>query len=226
VRSLPHPLASLEKLITEGSNRPSTFDFLSKLLASANSFSSLFNERVVASLLRLVAEVIQVDELRDSTFLALDMLRSLSPAVLSSVAEPLMAGLSRVFVNNADRIQFVFSPSSSPLLFPPSSPPVDADASLSHSSATEWNLLFALFSATAQQEAAAKISVDLLRQLAAGQLGATLHHENYAAFLQTLAGFAHVAQDRKTLPDRSTCVTFSFSVREQQLLTRSSRLQG
>ncbi|GAA5880201.1 hypothetical protein JCM8547_006589 [Rhodosporidiobolus lusitaniae] len=153
---------------------PSTFDFLSRLLASANSFSSLFNERVVASLLRLVAEVIQVDELRDSSFLALDMLRSLSPAVLNSVAEPLMAGLSRVFINNAGRIE----------------------------SATEWNLLFALFSATAQQEAAAKISMDLLRQLAAGQLGASLHHENYAAFLQTLAGFAHVAPGGKTLAER------------------------
>ncbi|GAA5889769.1 hypothetical protein JCM6882_004317 [Rhodosporidiobolus microsporus] len=153
---------------------PSTFDFLSRLLASSNSFSSLFNERVVASLLRLVAEVIKVDELRDSTFLALDMLRSLSPAVLSSVAEPLMAGLSRVFVENAGRVH----------------------------SATEWNLLFALFSATAQQEEAAKISMDLLRSLAAGQLGAKLGHENYAAFLQTLAGFAHVAPAGKVLPER------------------------
>ncbi|GAA6035516.1 hypothetical protein JCM8097_000294 [Rhodosporidiobolus ruineniae] len=154
---------------------PSTFDFLSKLLAASNSFSSLFNERVVASLLRLVAEVIKVDELRDSTFLALDMLRALSPAVLSSVAEPLMAGLSRVFAENASRLH----------------------------SATEWNLVFALFSATAQQEAAAKISMDLLRQLAAGQLGATLHHENYAAFLQTLAGFAHVVPASKPGPERA-----------------------
>ncbi|GAA5913880.1 hypothetical protein JCM8208_004987 [Rhodotorula glutinis] len=148
---------------------PSSFDFLQRLLASANSFSSLFNERVVASLLRLVAEVIKSDELRDSCFLALDMLRSLSPAVLSSVAEPLMAGLSRVFLENAARV---------------------------HSS-TEWNLLFALFSATSEQEAAAKISMDLLRQLAAGQLGAHLHADNYAAFLKTLAGFAHVAPSNK-----------------------------
>ena len=86
---------------------PPSFDFLQRLLASANSFSSLFNERVVASLLRLVAEVIKSDELRDSCFLALDMLRSLSPAVLSSVAEPLMAGLSRVFLENAARVQCV-----------------------------------------------------------------------------------------------------------------------
>ncbi|GAA5939550.1 hypothetical protein JCM3775_004858 [Rhodotorula graminis] len=148
---------------------PSSFDFLQRLLASANSFSSLFNERVVASLLRLVAEVIKSDELRDSCFLALDMLRSLSPAVLSSVAEPLMAGLSRVILENAARVH----------------------------SPTEWNLLFALFSATSEQEAAAKISMDLLRQLAAGQLGARLHADNYAAFLKTLAGFAHVAPSNK-----------------------------
>ncbi|BGP04186.1 GDP/GTP exchange factor for ARF [Rhodotorula toruloides] len=148
---------------------PTTFDFLSRLIAHANSFSSLFNERVVAALLRLIAEVIKIDELRDSCFLALDMLRSLSPPVLSSVAEPLMAGLSRVFLENAARVH----------------------------STTEWNLLFALFSATAQQEEAAKISMDLLRQLASGQLGTSLHADNYAAFLQTLAGFAHVAPSNK-----------------------------
>ncbi|GAA6009496.1 hypothetical protein JCM10207_003803 [Rhodosporidiobolus poonsookiae] len=156
---------------------PMTFDFLSRLLASSNSFSSLFNERVVASLLRLVAEVIKFDDLRDSTFLALDMLRALSPNVLGSVAEPLMSGLSKVFVENAARVQ----------------------------SATEWNLLFALFSATAQQEAAAKVSMDLLRQLASGKLGARLDHDNYAAFLQTLAGFAHVggAQQQGKVPERT-----------------------
>lgn len=85
--------------------RPIAFDFLSRLLASASCFSSLFNERVVASLLRLIAVVITEDELRDSTFLALDMLRSLAPAVLSSVAEPLMAGLSKLFLENADRVE-------------------------------------------------------------------------------------------------------------------------
>ncbi|GAA5882904.1 hypothetical protein JCM1840_000744 [Sporobolomyces johnsonii] len=144
---------------------PTTFDFVSKLLASANSFSSLFNERVVVCLLRLVAEVIKVDELRDSTFLALDMLRSLSGPVLSTVAEPLMAGLSRVFVENVDRIH----------------------------SPTEWNLVFALFSATAQQEEAAKISLELLRQLGASQLAGGLQNDNYASFLQVLGSFANVA---------------------------------
>ncbi|GAA5949414.1 hypothetical protein JCM21900_004055 [Sporobolomyces salmonicolor] len=144
---------------------PTTFDFVSKLLGSANSFSSLFNERVVASLLRLVAEVIKVDELRDSAFLALDMLRSLSVPVLSTVAEPLMAGLSRVFVENADRIH----------------------------SPTEWNLVFALFSATAQQEEAAKISMELLRQLGASQLTGGLQNDNYASFLQVLGSFANVS---------------------------------
>lgn len=92
-------------MLTRPFHRPTTFDFLSRLLSSANSFSSLFNERVVASLLRLLNEVIKVDELRDSTFLALDTLRSLSPPVLATVAEPLMAGLSKLFVENTDRIQ-------------------------------------------------------------------------------------------------------------------------
>ncbi|KAK4697919.1 golgi-specific brefeldin A-resistance guanine nucleotide exchange factor 1, partial [Phenoliferia sp. Uapishka_3] len=143
---------------------PLVFDFLSKLLAAANSFSSLFNERVVASLLRLVAIVIQEKELRDSTFLALDMLRSLSPPVLSSVAEPLMRGLTKVFDENASAIQ----------------------------STTEWNLIFALLSATIQQEEAAKLSFELMRRLASGEVGAGLGAENYASFLQVLAGFANV----------------------------------
>ncbi|GAA5869908.1 hypothetical protein JCM16303_001838 [Sporobolomyces ruberrimus] len=155
---------------------PTTFDFLSRLLSSANSFSSLFNERVVASLLRLLNEVIKVDELRDSTFLALDTLRSLSPPVLATVAEPLMAGLSKLFVENTDRIQ----------------------------SPTEWNLVFALFSVTSQQEAAAKISMELLKQLAAGQLGAGLQAENYASFLQVLGSFASAAPpSSKQQPERA-----------------------
>lgn len=47
-----------------------------------------------------------MDELRDSTFLALDTLRSLSPPVLATVAEPLMAGLSKLFIENSERIQY------------------------------------------------------------------------------------------------------------------------
>ncbi|SCV67937.1 BQ2448_58 [Microbotryum intermedium] len=145
---------------------PIMFDFLSKLLAAANSFSSLFNERVVAALLRLCAVVVTEDELRDSTFLAIDMLRSLSPAVLASVAESLMAGLARLFHESADRIQ----------------------------SKTEWNLIFALFSATIQQEAAAKISFELMQKLAAGKKDdkAKLGPNNYASFLVVLVAFANV----------------------------------
>lgn len=86
-------------------DRPTTFDFFSKLLAAAASFSSLFVERVVAALLRLVFVVMQRDELKDSTLLALDILRSLPPTVLSSVAEPLMLGLSRVLIVNISRIE-------------------------------------------------------------------------------------------------------------------------
>lgn len=78
---------------------------MSRLIGSASSFSGLFNERVVAALLRLIAEIIKVDELRDSCFLALDTLRTLPPPVLSSVAQSLMAGLSKVFLENASRVR-------------------------------------------------------------------------------------------------------------------------
>ncbi|SGY37639.1 BQ5605_C003g01849 [Microbotryum silenes-dioicae] len=145
---------------------PIMFDFMSKLLSAANSFSSLFNERVVAALLRLCAVVVAEDELRDSTFLAIDMLRSLSPAVLASVAESLMVGLARLFHESADRIH----------------------------SKTEWNLIFALFSATLQHEAAAKISFELMQKLAAGKKDdkAKLGPNNYASFLVVLVAFANV----------------------------------
>lgn len=63
-----------------------------------------------------------------------------------------------------------------------------------HRSATEWNLLFALLSATAQEEEAAKISMEFLRHLASGRLGAKLSGDNYAAFLQTLAAFGHIVR--------------------------------
>ncbi|KAK4046649.1 GDP/GTP exchange factor for ARF [Microbotryomycetes sp. JL201] len=145
---------------------PIVFDFLSKLLSAASSFSSLFNERVVASVLRLAAIVIREEELRDSTFLALDMLRSLPQPILASVAEPLMAGMARLFAEGADRVE----------------------------SETEWNLIFALFQATIQQEEAAKISFELMRQLAAGKKTdkVKLGPNNYAKFLHVLVAFANV----------------------------------
>lgn len=180
--------------LTSGSCRPIAFDFLGRLLSSAGSFSSLFNERVVASLLRLAVVVIKEDELRDSTFLALDMLRSLTPPVLSSVAEPLMTGLSKLFIENADRIQCV----------PPALSP-DLANGPRNSSSTEWNLIFALFSATLQQEEAAKLSFDLMRRLASGQLGTGLREDNYASFLQVLAGFANVAATNAKSAERARC---------------------
>jgi brefeldin A-resistance guanine nucleotide exchange factor 1 len=54
-------------------------------------------------------------------------------------------------------------------------------------------LIFSLFQATIQQEEAARLSFELMKQLAAGQLGAGLVPENYAAFLHVLSAFANVA---------------------------------
>lgn len=53
--------------------------------------------------------------------------------------------------------------------------------------------MFALFTATLLQEEAAKVSFDLMRRLASGSLGTGLRSDNYASFLQVLAGFANVA---------------------------------
>lgn len=77
-----------------------------------------------------------------------------------------MAGLSRLFLDSADQIE----------------------------SETEWNLIFALFSATMGQEEAAKISFELMRALAAGRKEdkARLGLNNYAGFLRVLVEFASV----------------------------------
>ena len=69
--------------------------------------------------------------------------------------------------------------------------------------------MFALFTATLQQEEAAKLSFDLMRRLAAGQLGTGLSMDNYAAFLQVLAGFANVVGTTSKTSDRPRLVSCS-----------------
>jgi brefeldin A-resistance guanine nucleotide exchange factor 1 len=77
------------------------------------------------------------------------------------------------------------------------------------SSTTEWNLIFALFSATIQQEEAAKLSFELMRQLASGKLGVGLTSDNYASFLQVLSGFANVGTSTVKPAERARCVQSS-----------------
>lgn len=50
-----------------------------------------------------------------------------------------------------------------------------------------------------QQEEAAKLSFDLMRRLASGQLGAGLRDDNYASFLQVLSGFAVVGERARSV---------------------------
>lgn len=91
------------------------------------------------------------------------------------------------------------------------------------SSSTEWNLIFALFSATLQQEEAAKLSFDLMRRLASGQLGTGLREDNYASFLQVLAGFANVAATNAKSAERARWASHPFSSKEVPALMGLSR---
>ena len=102
------------------------------------------------------------DEMRDQVFLALDALRTLPKPFLTSLSEQTAGGVSRILVDNPKAIR----------------------------SATEWNLVFALWSSTAVSEEAAAISFELISQLAAGQLADGLGAENFVGFVKVLNDFA------------------------------------
>jgi brefeldin A-resistance guanine nucleotide exchange factor 1 len=103
--------------------------------------------------------------MRDQVFLALDSLQMLPQPMMSILSEQIAAGLSRILVENPQAIR----------------------------SATEWNLVFALWSATAAKEEAAVTSFSLISQLAAGQLAIGLNADNFVGFVRVLNDFATVA---------------------------------
>lgn len=103
--------------------------------------------------------------MRDQVFLALDSLQTLPQPMMSILSEQIAAGLSRILVETPQAIR----------------------------SATEWNLVFALWSATAAKEEAAITSFSLVSQLAAGQLANGLNADNFVGFIRVLNDFATVA---------------------------------
>ena len=105
------------------------------------------------------------DEMRDQVFLALDALQTLPQPIMNILSEQIAAGLSRVLLENPAAIK----------------------------SATEWNLVFALWSATAVKEEAAVTSFALIGQLAAGQLAGGLSADNFVGFIRVLTDFATAA---------------------------------
>ena len=104
----------------------------------------------------------QKDDLRDQVFMALDVLRTLPKPTLAALSWQTAAGLSRLLLENPKATR----------------------------SATEWNLVFALWISTAVKEEAAALSFDVISQLATGHLGDGLGAENFVGFVKVLNAFA------------------------------------
>ncbi|KAF9518905.1 hypothetical protein BS47DRAFT_1379647 [Hydnum rufescens UP504] len=95
---------------------PLVFQHISGLLSSAVRFSVLLIERTVVGLLRIALILAAKPSLRDQLYIALDLLGSLPPVIVSAVAEQLTAGIALIIKQHRDVI----------------------------SSSTEWGLVFAL----------------------------------------------------------------------------------
>lgn len=83
------------------------FEHLAKILNNAQSFSPLFVERAVAGVLRLQGAAVAREDFHEQFFLALDVLRSLPPTIMVSVAEPMVQGICRIVGEHSTIFQYV-----------------------------------------------------------------------------------------------------------------------
>ncbi|KAF8630385.1 hypothetical protein AX15_002943 [Amanita polypyramis BW_CC] len=116
---------------------PVVFEHLSALLATSTQYSALLIERAVVSLLRLCLILAQEAALRDQVYVSFDLLSSLPSSVAGSVGEQVVSGVILIIEKNKEII----------------------------SSATEWNLVFALIRSTMPHPEAARLSFDLITGL-------------------------------------------------------------
>ncbi|EIW72629.1 hypothetical protein TREMEDRAFT_41874 [Tremella mesenterica DSM 1558] len=145
---------------------PITFEYISSLLSSAQSYSVLLIERAVVGLLRLCLVVSETADLRDQLYIALDVLRSLPSTVLNAVSEQLMAGIAKILEKDSSVVK-------------------------SH---TEWGLIIALFRATVAHPEASKVTLAIVQKMAAGgDSYPGLSEDNYAGVVALLDEFATAA---------------------------------
>ncbi|KAF8350870.1 Sec7-like domain is implicated in guanine nucleotide exchange function [Amanita rubescens] len=117
---------------------PIVFEHLSALLTTSTQYSALLIERAVVSLLRLCLILAQKPALRDQVYVSFDLLSGLPSSVASSVGEQVVSGVILIIEKHKEII----------------------------SSATEWNLIFALIRSTMPHPEAARLSFDLITDLA------------------------------------------------------------
>ncbi|KAK2467063.1 hypothetical protein APHAL10511_001321 [Amanita phalloides] len=113
---------------------PIVFEHLSALLTTSTQYSALLIERAVVSLLRMCLILAQEPASRDQVYVSFDLLSGLPSSVASSVGEQVVSGVILILEKHKEIV----------------------------SSATEWNLVFALIRSTMPHPEAARLSFDLI----------------------------------------------------------------
>ncbi|KAI0807169.1 Sec7-domain-containing protein [Fomes fomentarius] len=144
---------------------PIVFEHLSALLSTPTQYSILLIERAVVALLRLCLILAERHTLRDQIYLSFDLLARLPPAVASSVAEQVVAGLTQILQQHREIVR----------------------------SQTEWNVVFALLRSTISHPEASRQSFNILAGLAAESNQELVTPDNFAGLVNALDEFATAA---------------------------------
>ncbi|KAG9093300.1 GDP/GTP exchange factor for ARF [Ceratobasidium sp. UAMH 11750] len=142
---------------------PIVFDHLSTILSSSLRYSVLLVERAVVGLLRLCRVASSKSSLRDQIYISFDILGGLPPAVFSATAEQTVAGLALLVQEHPTIV----------------------------SSQTEWALVFGLVRGSIVNPEAARVSLELLVQLASTPGRVT--SDNISGLITSLEDFAATA---------------------------------
>ncbi|KAG8748165.1 GDP/GTP exchange factor for ARF [Ceratobasidium sp. 414] len=142
---------------------PIVFDHLSTILSSSLRYSVLLVERAVVGLLRLCRVASSKSSLRDQIYISFDILGGLPPVVFSATAEQTVAGLALLVQEHLTIV----------------------------SSQTEWALVFGLIRGSTVNPEAARVSLELLVQLASTPGRVT--PDNILGLITSLEDFAATA---------------------------------
>ncbi|KAI0646905.1 Sec7-domain-containing protein [Trametes meyenii] len=144
---------------------PIVFEHLSALLSTPTQYSVLLIERAVVALLRLCPLLAEREILHDQIYLSFDILARLPPSVANSVAEQVVAGLTRILQRHRNIVR----------------------------SQTEWNIVFALLRSTISHPDAARQSFDILSILSVDGPEQFVTPDNFVGLVNALDEFASVA---------------------------------
>ncbi|KAF7972108.1 hypothetical protein HWV62_18936 [Athelia sp. TMB] len=144
---------------------PIVFEHLSALFSASTQYSILLIERAVVGLLRLCLILAQKSSLRDQIYVSFDILSGLPSAISASVAEQVISGVQMIVQKHRHIIR----------------------------SQTEWNLVFALIRSTISHPEAARVSFELITQLASDGPEQYVTVDNFGGLITLLDDFATAA---------------------------------